>query len=407
MEKDGDTMKIKSVSQLTGLTDRTIRFYIEEGLLSPAYTENYMGRRSFTFTQADVESLCDIAVLRKFGFTVEEIRGMTAQPESISRALQALKARKEKTLSDEQELLSVLIQSEAKEFSDIHALVEVLSMPVESLALPAGDRDDPRSRIRRFLRSAVIFLVAWFPIFLSVNALVGRLHFFHYPIIDFIELVIALFSLLPSILLMLFPRLHLKEKKRDTVKYTIILCCIASTLVSPLLTLGIISRSETTDIRNYRRLDTDCIANRYDVYQALFPTWPHYFENIRTGDSIETVYLDAHYLYRYLPALDYTYDIYAEWPLEEDAFSKEIARASAVLEEAKAENTYFHFETKKIGDYTCLILYEGDTPFEPVTGSYTYYIFAYNETEHRVRYLLCDSLENGEDQPYYLDLNWD
>ena len=271
-------MKIKSVSQQTGLTDRAIRFYIEEGLLSPAYTENYMGRRSFTFTQSDVESLRDIAVLRKFGFTVEEIREMTAQPESISRALSALKARKEKTLSDEQELLSVLVQFETNEFSDVHALVEVLSKPVESHALPNGDKDDLRSRVRRFLRSAVIFLVAWLPIFLSANALVGRLHFFHYPIIDFIELVIALFSLLPSILLMLFPRLHVNEKKRDTVKYTIILFCIASALVSPLLTLGIISRSETTDIRNYRRLDTDCIANRYDVYQALFPTWPHYFE---------------------------------------------------------------------------------------------------------------------------------
>ncbi len=400
-------MKIKRVSEQTGLTDRAIRFYIEEGLLSPAYTENYMGRRSFTFTQADVESLRDIAVLRKFGFTVAEIREMTAQPESIGTALHAVKARKEKTLSDEQEMLHVLVQSEAEQFRDVHALAEVLSKPVERLALPAGDKDDPRSRVRRFLRSAVIFLIAWLPVFLSANALVGRLRLFHYAVIDFIELVIALFSLLPSILLMLFPRLHLNEKKRDTIKYTIIMCCVVSALVSPLLTLGIVSRSETTDIRNYRRLDSDCIANRYDVYQALFPTWPHYFENVRKGDSIETVYLDAHYLYRYLPAFDYTYDIYAEWPLEEDAFAEEIARASAVLEEAQAKNPYYHFETEKKGDYTCLILYSGDKPFEPVTGSYTYYIFAYNETEHRVRYLLCDSLENGEDQPYYLELDWD
>ena len=46
-------------------------------------------------------------------------------------------------------------------------------------------------------------------------------------------------------------------------------------------------------------------------------------------------------------------------------------------------------------------------PFEPVTDGYTYYIFAYNEAELRVRYLLCDSMEDGFYQPYYLELDWD
>ena len=36
-------MKIKTVCEKTGLTDRTIRYYIEEGLVSPSYTENYLG----------------------------------------------------------------------------------------------------------------------------------------------------------------------------------------------------------------------------------------------------------------------------------------------------------------------------------------------------------------------------
>ena len=35
-------MKIKQVCEATGLTDRAIRYYIEEGLVAPAYTENYM-----------------------------------------------------------------------------------------------------------------------------------------------------------------------------------------------------------------------------------------------------------------------------------------------------------------------------------------------------------------------------
>jgi len=43
-------MKIKAVCERTGLTDRTIRYYIEEGLLSPSFNENYIGRKSFDFT---------------------------------------------------------------------------------------------------------------------------------------------------------------------------------------------------------------------------------------------------------------------------------------------------------------------------------------------------------------------
>lgn len=34
-------MKIKAVCEATGLTDRTVRYYIEEGLIAPFYTENY------------------------------------------------------------------------------------------------------------------------------------------------------------------------------------------------------------------------------------------------------------------------------------------------------------------------------------------------------------------------------
>lgn len=38
--------------------------------------------------------------------------------------------------------------------------------------------------------------------------------------------------------------------------------------------------------------------------------------------------------------------------------------------------------------------------------SYTYYIFAYDEENLVVRYILCYSLENGYYQPYYLSLEW-
>ena len=43
-------MKMKEVCEKTGLTDRAVRLYIENGLVSPKYNENYMGRRNIDFS---------------------------------------------------------------------------------------------------------------------------------------------------------------------------------------------------------------------------------------------------------------------------------------------------------------------------------------------------------------------
>ena len=69
-------MKIKTVCELTGLTARTIRVYIDEQLIAPKFTENYLGRRSFEFSQEDIVSLQNIATLRKYGFSIDEIRNI-------------------------------------------------------------------------------------------------------------------------------------------------------------------------------------------------------------------------------------------------------------------------------------------------------------------------------------------
>ena len=54
-------MKIKAVCEATGLTDRAVRYYIDEGLIEPDYTENYHGRRNYDFSDEDVRALKRIA----------------------------------------------------------------------------------------------------------------------------------------------------------------------------------------------------------------------------------------------------------------------------------------------------------------------------------------------------------
>ena len=101
-------MKMKAVCEITGLTDRAVRYYIEEELLTPSYGENHAVRRSFDFSESDIKTLTDIATLRKFGFSVSEIRTMTASPDKINAIIEDLKQRKKQERETEQRLLDAL-----------------------------------------------------------------------------------------------------------------------------------------------------------------------------------------------------------------------------------------------------------------------------------------------------------
>lgn len=67
-------MKMKEVLLQTGLTDRAVRLYIENGILAPKNEKSYTGRNSFEFTREDVAVLQRIALLRKADFSIEQIK---------------------------------------------------------------------------------------------------------------------------------------------------------------------------------------------------------------------------------------------------------------------------------------------------------------------------------------------
>ena len=63
-------MKIKQAEELVGITSKNIRFYEEQGLISPDRTEN--GYREYH--QNDIEKLKKIKILRKFDVSLENIK---------------------------------------------------------------------------------------------------------------------------------------------------------------------------------------------------------------------------------------------------------------------------------------------------------------------------------------------
>lgn len=125
-------MKIKSVCEQTGLTDRAIRFYIDEGLLAPACTENYLGRKTYDFQPQDVDTLHNIAVLRKFGFSVAQIKAISENPDACRFLIQEIWQQKQDIVNQEQQLLSALEQVQLGHSSTLPELADALHAAAQS-----------------------------------------------------------------------------------------------------------------------------------------------------------------------------------------------------------------------------------------------------------------------------------
>jgi len=396
-------MQIKTVCELTGLTARAIRVYIDEQLIEPIFTENYLGRRSFDFSMDDVEMLKSIAILRKNDFSIDEIRRMINHAESSTVIVQNVKKRIEEQADAYRLRLQAFSYIDADRAYSISELAQLLSQTPNDAPIP----NEPRKwNVAEGVKSVFVFIAVWLPFALTTVGFFSGIRMYAYPKVNAGGILLTLLALTPSVLILVITKIKPNVKKR--LKQFLLLLCILFIPFSLIAPFGIVLRSETTDFHNYRDFDPDCLANRNEVFLELFPAWPHYFENVKNENGKwETVYLDAKYYYQFLYGMDYTYDIYAEWPLRNEDFAAEVQRARAVFEKAVAEETYgYDFVEMERGDFSCLILYDGNEPFQEVTNSSAYLIFAYCEKNNTVRYIYCDSLENGVDQPYYLQLDW-
>ena len=403
-------MRMKAVCEATGLTDRAVRYYIEEGLIAPDYTESYTGRKTFDFSEADIRRLGDISVLRKFGFTVAEIRDMLTDRNRIGPTVEALRERKRLEIAEELTLLQAL-ERLTEPCETVSDLAIALCAPVQTALVPV---EDSRIAIEDlcwgFIVTTFRTILAWAPLAASAWGYLMTVTGYEYPIYRHRALLLNLLCLIPSLLILYWPRLRERFGWKKISRLVWILCLLSIPFCA-IFSLGYVGGgSVTTDFRNYRQFDSDCLVNRDVFFAQFFPTWPHYFDNVYNEEGkVETVWLDASYYYHYSLGWDPTYDIYAEWPyLTQEEFDKEVARVTALFE--GTDNYYQNVSSPPYqkGHWTCLILYDPSQElFQEATSNYDYYIFAYDPAALRVRYIHCYSMDGGCDQPYYLELDWE
>ena len=389
-------MKIKSVCEATGLTDRTVRFYIEQKLIFPSYTENYLGRKTFDFSDEDVESLNCIAVLRKFGFSVDEIRDIIQNGQKSREIVPRVRSRVEDSAADNQKRLSALSRIDTGRAYSLAELAAELSRSVTDL--PAHNetvKRNPLLILLSALNRTVIFAVVWTPILLCGLMVILGVYEYYYPVFHGLMVVITFVTLIPSFAVLIVSRL--KFPRKNLAVWTLLILCIYSIPISAVMSCGIVSGSETDDFANYRMLDVSCGATRNGIFQELFPT------NVNRYDGTA---LNAEYYYRYANGfLAISYDIYAQWSISQEELVREVERVRTLFE-SKQEGRHEFTELTR-GSYKCLMLSYGCEPFTDASEVtvYNHFIFAYDEESCTVRYVNSYT-EGGGGCPYYLGLDW-
>ena len=381
-------MKIKQVCEQTGLTDSAIRYYIDEGLVSPSYSENYMGRRAYDFNEADVTALNHVATLRKFGFTVEEIRRILTDPQESVGIVAEVRARKEETLRQEGENLDALSRLEEARAYTVAELAEKLAEPVREVEVPKEDgRKAWRALAGRIAWAAVLLVVGALPVCWLLGGTLAGLRRCYYPVIrPSVYAVDAVIILLPTIVLALMWLMKKRRPGHGTWRtYVTVALCTLYLPVSLWGSVFLICESETDRIQDYRQLDVRCELNNDALFQALFP-----------ADGWWSGAISAYY-YRYDAVLFPNYDVYAEICLPPDELAAEAARVEALFAPV---DSYTRFAQ---GDFVCMA-WSPDGPVNTLTAKSEHHVmaFAYNMKTGQARYMAY----YGGQEPYYMALDW-
>ena len=412
-------MKIKQVCEQTGLTDRAIRYYIEEGLVFPAYTENYMGRKAYDFTEADAETLQHISTLRRFGFTVEEIRTLQQHPLQSQRVLSELRERKQAAANAEQETLALLDRLGRLTDYTVSGLVNALGDAAQRMSLPPEkyrpDAYDVSAMISKGIVYAAVMLA---PLGFLIYWLCWFWKYHRYAAFGLGNAVCILLTLLPTaVLLIAWLKPWIRRRWRAWM------LCLLYLPFSWSFAKGMLGDSVTTDIRYYRVWDY-YIAETDVALNALFPEAVH--SGWSTGGT--SIYTDTDYFYRarartiggsssyYGEMMHSDHEIYAEWLIPTEHLPEEIERVDALFQKYDGCDSWgWQVCRTRHGDFTCWFLFwefpltaeAGSDPFDPSNPVREYLLFAYNEQTGRVRYGAGRVLDaDWPDFPYFRTLDW-
>ena len=414
-------MKIGIVRQTTGLTDRTIRYYIEEGLLQPTCTQNHLGRKSFDFTQEHVTLLHQISILRKYGFSITDIKTILEDPSQSSGITRELIEKKKQTIKTEQILLDTLLQLDKQKDYTLPELADALDSPVlADVKVPKDSEIPVVTQIFRtlfwfawgiamfiYVLSACSTIISFFQDFLYAK-------FYPFSLATLYTVLSWLFPLLIAAMMLLISCRRMQKKRILQTVLTIALTVayligwfwilLAPGFANPLI------YSETQAIENYMQIGA--VEKESDWIPILFPDEVPAQALGENG----TLLPDTTRYYNITESpWGPRYELFAQWRLSSEELGAEMVR----LEQNFSEANRYIVENK---DWVCWIFMNSSSDCTDIQVSrlqyilndqqvkvwddYEYYCFAYRIQDGVVRYIASYSSDGGG-TPIFTQLDWD
>lgn len=337
-------MKIKEVIEKTGLTDRAIRLYIDEGLAVPSIAENYSGRKSIEFSESDVERLKNIALLRKAGFSVAEIKSLVDDKDTAKGIIENFIAKTEKNIAEETEIVERLKNISFDEDVTLETICDSLSAAVEETEVP---REDMKLSVgERIAKLAIIALSSVFAlqaIWMFITCCSAIFDVRYIKLTDNIgQIMGSLFYLVwawIAIALIVFIYRNVGKRfnrKTEGSLLSLVFSVIGTFIMLPITFLLLFCTmtpfySQTTDPKNYLKLEHRMMDEGLGYISEIFPSKIPYTVKDTNPDSIK-------YFYEFTPCWDGlygTYDICAEWILPDNEFEtfKKDLKGNFILED--------------------------------------------------------------------------
>ena len=415
-------MKIKEVIAKTDLTDRAIRLYIENGLVSPSISENYSGRKNIEFSDDDLATLKNIATLRKADFSISEIKSITEGSQNCKSVLEEFIRNKTDKIENDTKIVEALSPLLGEEEADISIICEKLNSVILDNDVPAEDTRTPIiEKIERifFLSVAAVSLV--YTIIYAVVNLYSytEKYSFRYPHGDDLLTLCAMPVILFFIALFYYLRYRKKSPKKSKVKVftrqltSLLLvvplgCLIFFMFVITMLTTFLdtpVIYSQTTELSDYLVLD-----EHIKVPENFFPE--EIPEFAKPKKYVEWLPFEkdnsTEYFYKYVDGEDGgAVDVFVEWS-DHNFLTKEenIEKVIKEMANKKALDGNPPIVTPK-GDWT--LYYYADTSETDLHFGYTYLIFAHNNYRNTIRYIYStNNIKPVANMvtPYYLTLEW-
>ncbi len=152
---------MKEVCERTGLTDRAVRLYIDNGLLSPSEEHSYTGRKSIQFSENDVAILEVIATLRKADFSISDIRNMQTSPERIHTIIDLHRKRLTGDIENKQRILQVLGEIKDTDSMEYTEIAEMIRRSASSNIVPKEDSIMRFKDFQQFIKHRILSVVAF------------------------------------------------------------------------------------------------------------------------------------------------------------------------------------------------------------------------------------------------------